>query len=157
MDIMPAFEAVVLGSNPGGGTMDLPNCCYRVSVKALVLDESRTRFLVVREDSGKWEFPGGGIEHGVDVHDELRREIQEEMGLPVTFVADAPCYFLKGVNTVGTPTANVFYETSLAHLEFISTEECREVRFVNSDEARRLRSNENLQTFANLFNPSKHH
>jgi 8-oxo-dGTP pyrophosphatase MutT (NUDIX family) len=40
---------------------NIPNCFYRVSIKALVLDE-QGRFLLCREDNGKWELPGGGLD-----------------------------------------------------------------------------------------------
>jgi 8-oxo-dGTP diphosphatase len=40
----------------------LPGCYYRISVKALILDETRTKFLVVQELDGRWELPGGGLD-----------------------------------------------------------------------------------------------
>ncbi len=61
-------------------------CHYRISVKGLLLDETRTRFLLVQEDNGKWELPGGGLDHGETPHDCLRREIREEMGLLVSWM-----------------------------------------------------------------------
>ena len=42
------------------------------------------KYLLPREDNGKWELMGGGIDHGEDPHDCLRREIKEETGLEVT-------------------------------------------------------------------------
>lgn len=72
---------------------DIPNCFYRVSIKALVLDEEG-RFLLCREDVGKWELPGGGLDHGESPRDGIIREIKEEMGLEVTSVAEHPSYFL---------------------------------------------------------------
>lgn len=35
----------------------IPECFYRVSVKALILDESGERFLLFQESDGKWDFP----------------------------------------------------------------------------------------------------
>jgi len=35
----------------------IPACFYRISIKALILDENG-RFLLCREDNGKWDFPG---------------------------------------------------------------------------------------------------
>jgi len=34
--------------------MEIKNGYYRLSVKALILDETRTKFLLVKEDNGKW-------------------------------------------------------------------------------------------------------
>lgn len=36
----------------------IPDCFYRISIKALILDEFG-KFLLCREDNGKWDFPGG--------------------------------------------------------------------------------------------------
>jgi len=33
---------------------------------------------------GQWGLPGGGVEPGEKVHDALHREIQEELGIPIT-------------------------------------------------------------------------
>ena len=53
---------------------------YRVSVKALIQDEAG-RTLVVRTGNDKgWTLPGGGMDHGEDIIEGLRRELQEELG-----------------------------------------------------------------------------
>lgn len=43
---------------------EIPKCFYRVSIKALILDETKTRFLVTQKENGEWELPGGGLEWG---------------------------------------------------------------------------------------------
>jgi len=43
--------------------MQVPDCRYRISIKALILDKDK-RFLLVQEDTGLWELPGGGLEFG---------------------------------------------------------------------------------------------
>jgi 8-oxo-dGTP diphosphatase len=60
--------------------MDVPQCFYRVSVKALILDDERQRFMVVQEHDGMWELPGGGLEWGANPQEELIREISEVKG-----------------------------------------------------------------------------
>jgi 8-oxo-dGTP pyrophosphatase MutT (NUDIX family) len=62
--------------------MKIPSPFYRVSVKALVLDEQQ-RLLVVREGDTYWEIPGGGWEHGETLEQCVHREIQEELGVGV--------------------------------------------------------------------------
>ena len=59
----------------------VPNCFYRISVKALVLNETRDRFLIVQESNGKWELPGGGLEWGAQPDQDVSRESKEEMTL----------------------------------------------------------------------------
>lgn len=40
--------------------------------------------LVNTKSTGKWFFPGGGLEKGEDLHEALRREVWEETGIKVT-------------------------------------------------------------------------
>lgn len=112
----------------------IPECFYRVSVKALILNETGDKFLIAREASGKWELLGGGLDWGTQPQAEVAREIMEEAGIPVTFVAEHPSYFYVK-NIPGEPYwyANVIYETELAHLNITPSEECREIAFVNKD------------------------
>lgn len=58
---------------------------FRVSLKAVMLDE-QNRVLVVKE-SGRtsWDLPGGGMEHGETVGEALARELHEEVGLTGEF------------------------------------------------------------------------
>ncbi len=135
---------------------DIPEHFYRVSVKGLVLDETRTKFLVVQEDDGLWELPGGGMEHGELPHDCVRREIKEEMGLEVTEIADNPSFFLSFHKKTDKAywMVNVFYELKLAHLSFTPSNECIAVRFVTPEEALTLPAYENVYTLAKLFEQS---
>jgi ADP-ribose pyrophosphatase YjhB (NUDIX family) len=73
---------------------EIPNCFYRVSVKALVLNESNDKFLIAKESTDEWELLGGGLEWGVSPQEDLKREIKEETGLEVTWVSQSPNIFL---------------------------------------------------------------
>ncbi len=133
--------------------VDLPNCHYRVSIKGLVLDETRTKFLVVEENNGLWELPGGGLSHGETPETCFRREIQEEMGLEVAWIAAQPSFFFSfpSQKEPNKWNANVLYEARFAHLNFIPSDECVAVRFVTADEALTLRAFVNVYAFAKLF------
>ena len=72
----------------------IPDCFYRVSIKALILNETRDKFLIARESIGFWGLPGGGLEWGASPQSDLAREIAEEMGLQVVTVATYPSYFV---------------------------------------------------------------
>lgn len=59
-----------------------------VGVGALLIDERGRIFLAkrgreARNESGKWEFPGGGVEFGDTLEETLVREMMEEYGLSI--------------------------------------------------------------------------
>jgi len=59
-----------------------------VGVGAIIVNEERKLFLAkrgreARNESGKWEFPGGGVEFGDTLVDTLKREIMEEYGIQI--------------------------------------------------------------------------
>ncbi len=135
----------------------IPECFYRVSVKALVLDETRTKFLIVQEDDGEWELPGGGLDWGEDPHEGLKREIQEEMGLEVASIKNTPSYFLtQRTRTHGTHYVNVLYETTLMNLDFTSSSECVAIRFVDTNKAKELPLTPNVAKFLDMFDHRNH-
>ena len=133
--------------------MNIPQCFYRISIKGLVLDETGRRFLMVREENGRWELPGGGLDHGESIVSCLKREIREESGLEVTFVADHLSFFFTcKKDSVERPwIANAIYEIKLANLNFTPSSECVEVRFFTPEEAQKLHAFANVHEFAKLF------
>lgn len=55
---------------------------YRVAVKVLITDD-QNRLLVTQNHRGKWELPGGGLEHHESVQECVSRELQEEAAVDV--------------------------------------------------------------------------
>jgi mutator protein MutT len=53
-----------------------------ISVKGVLIH--RGRVLLLRNDRGEWELPGGRLDDGETPEDALIREIQEETGLSVS-------------------------------------------------------------------------
>ena len=56
-----------------------------VGVGALIFNNEGRIFLAkrgpeARNESGKWDFPGGSVEFGEKVEEALKREIKEETG-----------------------------------------------------------------------------
>lgn len=59
-----------------------------VGVGAIILNDQGEVFLAKRgkkakNERGRWEFPGGGIEFGETMSDCIKREIQEEYGIVI--------------------------------------------------------------------------
>jgi 8-oxo-dGTP pyrophosphatase MutT (NUDIX family) len=55
---------------------------WPVSVKAVLGWDDR--FVVLRNERGQWELPGGRLEHGEQPVQALQREVDEELALQVT-------------------------------------------------------------------------
>ena len=135
----------------------VPECFYRISAKALVLNETRDKFLIVQEDDGKWELPGGGLDWGMTPQEDIPREVMEEMGIVVTSVATHPSYFLTfGHSRTDTWMANVLYETTIESLDFVRSRECTAVQFVDVGDVEGLVLHSNLQKLMSMFNPALH-
>jgi 8-oxo-dGTP pyrophosphatase MutT (NUDIX family) len=133
-----------------------PDCHYRVSVKALVLNDARDGFLITQEAHG-WDIPGGGLDHEEDPQTALAREIAEEMLLKTTSVATFPCYFLTARATLyPIYMANAIYETTLEHLEFTPTAECLAVAFLTKKNATEFKLTDNAQALLDMFDPLRH-
>ena len=135
----------------------IPNCFYRVSVKALILNESRDKFLICEEESGVWELPGGGLDWGAAPQEDLVREVAEEMGLTVTKVADNPSYFITDQTlNRGVWIVNVLYETEVEHLNFTPSDECIAVRFVDKNDIKTIKAFPTVKKLADMFKPENH-
>lgn len=127
--------------------MELPPSCYRISVKALVWDKTRTKFLLLQGDSGYWDLPGGGLVWEETPAECIRREVYEEMCIEVASInLETPfCFF-----TVTNPTvkyAYIVYETVLVNLDFTPSDECRAIKFVSPDEVRTMTVRPNVTLF----------
>ena len=124
---------------------------YRISIKALVLDDEGG-FLLAKEDVGKWELLGGGMKHGESPQEALKREVKEETGIDLVWVDEKPSYFLTVENThQGFWQANVIYKAKLAGLDFTPSSECQELKFFSVEEAKKEKLFPNVEIFLSLF------
>ena len=128
-------------------------CYYRVSIKGIVIDEIG-RVLLSREENGKWEMLGGGLDHGEDSITCLKREIKEETGLEVTYVSPSPKYFITSprfVTTMTTYIANVVYVIKLKDLNFTPSDECQELRFFSLADMEKVSLFPNVQKLLEIL------
>ncbi len=135
---------------------NIPNEFYRVSVKALILNESRDKFALTLEANDYWELPGGGLDF-VENHDEcLRREVTEETGLEITWIDPNPSYFWAGPNTNGYKAVNIIFEVTVKNLDFTPSDECKDIRFVSPEEVKNMLTYANVKELARVFDKSRH-
>jgi 8-oxo-dGTP diphosphatase len=128
-------------------------CYYRISVKGIVIDE-QGRILLSREDNGRWEMLGGGLDHGEDPHDGLRREVKEETGLEITYISPTPKYFITSPRRDVPETsymANVVYQIELKDLDFTPSDECQELRFFSIEDMKTVDLFPNVQKLLTLL------
>lgn len=138
---------------------NIPDCFYRISIKALILNATRDKFLICQEENGKWELPGGGLDWGETPQSDLPRELMEEMGLKATWIADNPAYFLAGAYREDNPAfyiANVLYETTLEHLDFTPSDECVAIDWINKDNVHEFDLFLNVKALLEQFDPARH-
>jgi 8-oxo-dGTP pyrophosphatase MutT (NUDIX family) len=126
-------------------------CYYRVSVKGLVTDDAG-RFLLIREANGMWELPGGGLDHGEEPTEGLKREIYEEMGIKVTSVSPKPAYFFTAERLdYDDFCANIVYAITVENLDFIPSDECEELRFFTVEEAHQVKLFPNIKKLLEVY------
>lgn len=118
---------------------DIDKCLYRVSVKALILHESK--ILLVKEwDDEWWSFPGGGIEHGESIQDALYREIHEELGISQTDIKSDLEIIHTGIGAVveKLPMLNLFVKVDVPVNDIKSTSDIVEYKWFDYDELESL-------------------
>lgn len=134
----------------------VPDTFYRVSSKALVFDETREKFLIIKEDNGYWELPGGGLDWGESVAENIKREVKEEMGLTVLEVSITPSYYMIGENMSGNMSLNLVFETKIENFDdFTPTDESIEMKFVTPQEALEMNSWRNVKELATQMAQTK--
>lgn len=135
---------------------EVPECFYRVSIKALVLNDTRDKFLICKKENDWWDLPGGGLDWGARPQEDLPREISEEMSILVTNVAENPSYFLSYQKMNGLWTVNILFETTLENLDFTPSDECIDIKFVNKDVLGALQVLPGITQLVDMFNPLDH-
>ena len=107
-----------------------PTTFYRVSAKAIIRND-KGEVLLVKENGGDWNFPGGGIDHGETVHEALKRELYEEILLDSDFtekIIDTISFF---VDSKEAWLLWLVHEVKVKDLKYGIGEHANEVAFVN--------------------------
>lgn len=110
---------------------------FQISVKGLFAN-AEGKFLMMQEDNGRWDFPGGRVQKGENLIDCLKRECLEETGLPCTVLDTQPVITYSTIDSEGRARLMVFYRITFASHEFKPSEECVAMQYYNKDEIRAL-------------------
>lgn len=76
------------------------NDFYRFSVHAAIINEEG-KVLQLKQTYGdkRWGLPGGGVEPGETIHEAIRRECLEELGVDIKISAFTGLYYHKSFNS----------------------------------------------------------
>jgi len=112
--------------------MNITNCRYRISIKAIIFNEDWD-VLLSKEKSGRRDLPGWWLERWESVFECLEREMQEEMWIKVLSVDDSPLFFLtaNGFNKDRPHIANLCYKATIDSLDITASDECVAIWFFN--------------------------
>lgn len=105
----------------------------QVGIKGLVFNDEG-KLLLVQEANGRWELPGGRIEHGETFEGTLKREVKEEMGVECEVLDKQPYWAWHHQMDDGRWKILLGFRTKLASLNFIKTDECVDSAFFSKQE-----------------------
>jgi len=111
--------------------------CFHVTIKGLVFDEHGA-LLLLRERSGRFDLPGGRLEHGEELAECLVRECREEMGVRCRVVDRLPRFAWSARDKEGVWRLVLCFAIELESREFTETEECVGYRFVQRSDLESL-------------------
>jgi len=142
---------------------DFPDSFHRVTVKGVYVKDGKVLMShdFVSPDDPVWELPGGGLDFGEPIVEGLKRGIEEEMGLEVTWIADKPTYVYasKKEQWRGMDWYYVLvliYQIDIKTLDCLKkTDECRDIKFFTKEELLSEPTlNDQIQGFAERFDPA---
>lgn len=114
---------------------EVPNCYYRVSVKALITNEAG-EVLVVNERSIGWDLPGGGLDWGEDAITALQRELREELGCSANIDSQPIMIAPSNINSHNQHVLWIVYRAELDPRNIRQTSEVDEARFMSINQFR---------------------
>ncbi len=154
---------------PASQSPDFPDAFYRVTVKGLCVRDGKV--LLTYDFTGRsttdsrpeWELPGGGLDFGESFHDGLKREVQEEMGLKVSWIDAKPTYIWTTNHGEGRGmewyyVCTVIFRFDVEDInQFTPTEECKEIKFFSREELQTDLENiaSQIKPLAERFNPAE--
>lgn len=137
----------------------IPKCFYRISTKALILNEDK-KILLVKEDNWLWELPWWWLDFWESPQEGIKRELFEEMWINVVSIKEYPSYFITAkARNKDFRTAAVIYETKIdsSNLDkFTTSDECQEIKFFDKNEIEIIESFPIVKALSKQYNQNNH-
>jgi 8-oxo-dGTP pyrophosphatase MutT (NUDIX family) len=130
----------------------LPSPFYRVAVKAIVFDDAQKLLIVINEE-GQAEIPGGGWEHDETLEECLKRELQEEIGAEVIKISPV-LFAFQGKSKHGWGVIRLITKVEVANNSFEPGDDMVSTKFVTQEEFLQLNfdpSDENIKNYTTLM------
>lgn len=108
---------------------------YRVSLKCLIRNDQGGILVVKETGRDWWDLPGGGMDHGENLHSAIAREMHEEVNMTGDFT-----YKIIDVDEPAHLSAHNFWQLRLVFAvnptttDFSAGEDGDEVAFISADE-----------------------
>ena len=112
---------------------------FQVSVKGLFFDKDN-KLMMIQEDNGVWELPGGRVQKGEDLIESLRRECLEETGLECQVLDQRPSFVYSAIDKDGRARLMIFFKIEVNSLDFKPSNECVDIKFYNKEEIKQLKT-----------------
>jgi 8-oxo-dGTP pyrophosphatase MutT (NUDIX family) len=106
---------------------------HSVSVAGVVVDGQGRALVVKRRDNGRWEAPGGILEHGETIDGAVRREVLEETGLRIEPGALTGVY-----QNIPRMIISLVYRCHAVDGHLTANDAASDFRWVDADAARSL-------------------
>lgn len=125
----------------------------KVATKGIIARDGKILMPRDHRDASRWDLPGGRINAGENIEMGLRREIQEELGVDVSF--KRMIYSEQLVHT-GEGSSHLFITCEVtmenpAQPFRVPSEELAEVRWVDKDTIKELKTYDNCMRAVNSY------
>ena len=110
---------------------------FQISVKGLFTNDEG-KVLMMQENNGKWDFPGGRVQKGEALIKCLKRECLEETGLTCNVQDSQPTIVYSAIDKEDRARLMVFFRATFDSIDFKRSEECEAMEFFSKDEIRKL-------------------
>ena len=139
---------------------DFPPCFHRVTIKGLVVKDGKILLMKesIARSGGKWELPGGGLDFGEDIFEDVKREIEEEMGVKVKSMEKRPMYVwtwkyenLRKIDWFYSCV--IAYKMELESFDIKVNDECEDIGFFSKEELENIELSGQTNGLKDFFNP----